>query len=182
MPTLLRRIHLPSAALFLLALLFYIAFGAYADGLALFAAPLFVASLGALAAAASVYCIATDRDRKGVAVLLAVASLFVAWAYAPTDAVGTSVRFELERPNYARAAEAVAGGKAPACVPTTCTVEFGEPSYVVFPWGGLLSAWNGVVYDPTDNMERFIQHKPAFTATVMGCKRLRRTFYMCGFA
>lgn len=168
--------------LFLLALFLYIAFGAYADGLALFVAPLFVASLGALAAAAAVYCIAVHRDRKSFAVLLAVALLFVAWACTPTEAIATDVRFKLERSSYSRAGEAVAGGKVPACVPATCTVELGEPSYVVFPWGGLLSAWNGVVYDPTDNMERFIQHKPAFTATVTGCKRLRPTFYMCGFA
>lgn len=177
-----RRAYLGCGAAFALGLALYVVFGAWVDLLVfVVAAPLLLA-LAIFAVAFSGFVALKSRRRDAFFVCAATATLLLAWRYLPTREIGTSVRFELQRAQYEAAGAAVAAGKIPDCAPVTCAFELSPHRAVVFPWGGLLAAWQGVVYDPTDDMQAFMERKPSFTAAVTGCTRLRPGFYICGFA
>ena len=177
-----RHIHLLLASMFALVLALYIALGAYVEILAFVVIQTSIFAVATAAISACTYRIVRYRDPAAFAVLVSVAVLLMAWLKLPTEGVSTNIRFALERRDYGKAADSLANGKVPACAPATCIVEIGSPSYLVFPWSGLLAFWDGVVYDSTDNLVAFTQHKPSFAAAVTGCTRIKPKYYLCGFA
>lgn len=101
------------------------------------------------------------------------------WLARPTDSTADAARFQREAPTYRSAARDLAANRQPACLASHACLPDGQR--LIFPWDGMLAGWSGVVFDPYDNMQEFMNRQPGFTAQVVGCKRLEPFFYLCGF-
>jgi hypothetical protein len=177
-----RHACLFSAAIFACVLALHVAFKEYEDVPTFLVVPAIIALTGITAAAMGLYQLWKKRNASAAVLLLGEVAIFLAWGYTPTDEIGRYVRFNIDLPMYRTAIGEVSRGNVPRCAPKECMIEKGDPTYLVFPWGGLLSSWVGVVYDPTDNLRQFVTHKPTFTGEIMGCTQIRRNFFLCGFA
>lgn len=139
-----------------------------------------LAVLGAAALALNVRALIRQYRWATVGSLAASVASAALWITLPSEAIDNAVRFQLELPAYRAAAQELASSRQPACLKARACMVDGQR--IIFEWDGMLSGWYGVVFDPSDNLADFLAGKPGFTAAILGCERLQKSYYLCGFS
>ena len=140
--------------------------------------------MGLVAFVGASFYLAFERSRAELLVFGIVGATWLAWALLPTRELGAFLRYQVARSKYEVAVAQTAGGGTPACVTTrACESDGATPPYIVFPFEGLLFAWNGVVYVPNENQQPEPDRLRSFSsAASCSPRRLAPHYYFCSFS
>jgi hypothetical protein len=117
----------------------------------------------------------------GIAILLSLA-IGAAWLLIPTRQVAEIVRFKVKESSFKEAIAELAHGSQPACIRSQdCMIDNREPSYVIFPYPGLLTGWVGVIYSSTGSIDPAFSGRQTFGRVNCNPTPLEKGFFLCGF-
>jgi hypothetical protein len=143
-----------------------------------------VGTVGLLAGAASLLACMKRHSATSLLGLTLVVATFVGWMYVPTRELALLTTFHVLRGRYEHGASQLRRGLVPDCIGTgACMTDPRAPGYLVFPLGGLLSSWIGIVYAPGGKINEHLGDGNAF-ASAARCDPapLHGSFFVCGFA
>lgn len=122
-----------------------------------------------------------DREhciRAGLITLI----MWAMWIFGALDQFGEQAWFWMERPYFDRSVREAAEGMTPSCVASKrCFHEPGRAADLVFPLGGLLNNWRGVVHSPTWEDPSVERNPSSFVGEWARCKHLSGPYFLCGF-